>query len=76
MMFIYLYCCAGSGKSILGAHLAYTFAKLNQSSQKKEQSTTRKCVVYCGSSNVSVDVVASTYVIVYCNLFIAVLCFQ
>ena len=51
----------GTGKSTVGAHLAYTFAKLNQSTKKKALSGQNKnrCVVYCGSSNISVDVVAS-----------------
>lgn len=51
----------GTGKSTVGAHLAYAFAKLNQITRKKALSgqNKNKCVVYCGSSNISVDVVAS-----------------
>ena len=51
----------GTGKSTVGAHLAYTFAKLNQSTKKKMVSEKKKnrCVVYCGASNVSLDIVAS-----------------
>jgi len=49
----------GSGKSIFGAHLAYAFAKLNRTTRNKTISGKKKCVVYCGSSNISVDVVAS-----------------
>jgi len=49
----------GSGKSILGAHLAYTFAKLNRTAGNETSSGKKRCVVYCGSSNISVDVVAS-----------------
>ena len=49
----------GTGKSTVGAHLAYTFAKLNKITKKKERSEKNRCVVYCGASNVSVDIVAS-----------------
>ena len=43
--------CIGTGKSETGAHIAYTFAMANK------QFSPRKCVLYCGPSNKSVDVV-------------------
>ena len=55
----------GTGKSTVGAHLAYAFAKLNQISTRRSKKGKTRCVVYCGASNTSVDVVASTYVYVY-----------
>ena len=54
-MLLYL----GTGKSTVGAHLAYTFAKLNQITKKRTASEKNRCVVYCGTSNISIDVVAS-----------------
>jgi hypothetical protein len=58
---------AGTGKSITGAHMAYTLAK----KLRKERSTTslcpaangvvveelKPCVMYCGPSNQAVNVV-------------------
>ena len=41
----------GTGKSETGAHIAYTFAMANR------QLSPQKCVLYCGPSNKSVDVV-------------------
>ena len=41
----------GTGKSETGAHIAYTFAMANR------YLSPRKCVLYCGPSNKSVDVV-------------------
>ena len=41
----------GTGKSETGAHIVYTFAMANR------QLSPRKCVLYCGPSNKSVDVV-------------------
>ena len=56
--------CLGTGKTTVGVHLAYSFAKLNQIAKKKAESTSEKtrCVVYCSASDSSLDVVASTYV--------------
>ena len=64
---------AGTGKSITGAHLAYAFVLLNRMKDAPEPATAEfadaatvgsvaslphlKCVLYCGPSNVSVDVV-------------------
>ena len=63
----------GTGKSITGAHLAYAFVLLNRmeaapepvAAEFADAATTGsvqslphlKCVLYCGPSNVSVDVV-------------------
>ena len=41
----------GTGKSETGAHIAYTFAMANR------QLSPPMCVLYCGPSNKSVDVV-------------------
>ena len=41
----------GTGKSIVGAHLAYTFAMGNR------KGVNYGCVMYCGPSNKAVDVV-------------------
>ena len=57
----------GTGKSITGAHLAYAFIVANNPDLKFVPSNNDekiKCVMYCGPSNKSVDVVLGTYVIV------------
>ena len=41
----------GTGKSVIGAHLAYIFAMSNRKAKKHQ------CVLYCGPSNKAVDVV-------------------
>ena len=61
---LHKYIFVGTGKSTVGAHLAYTFAKLNHIT-KRTPSEKNRCVVYCGASNVSVDVVASMYIRMY-----------
>ncbi|NXJ89671.1 HELZ2 Helicase, partial [Corythaixoides concolor] len=56
----------GTGKTVVGTHIVYWFHKLNEESTEKEQtlfpgeekSKGRKCILYCGPSNKSVDVVA------------------
>ena len=48
----------GTGKSITGAHIAYVFAKVNKLLNTPE---VHKCVLYCGPSNKSVDVVFGKY---------------
>ena len=54
------YAFVGTGKSTVGAHLAYAYARLNQITKKKTPGQQKnRCVVYCGASNTSVDVVAS-----------------
>ncbi|XP_009491426.2 3'-5' exoribonuclease HELZ2 [Pelecanus crispus] len=56
----------GTGKTVVGTHIVYWFHELNEESVKKEQTPSseeektkgRKCILYCGPSNKSVDVVA------------------
>ncbi|KFP51150.1 Helicase with zinc finger domain 2, partial [Cathartes aura] len=56
----------GTGKTVVGTHIVYWFHKLNEESVEKEQTLSseeektegRKCILYCGPSNKSVDVVA------------------
>jgi hypothetical protein len=45
-------CNLGTGKSETGAHIAFTFAMAN-----RQIESPKKCVLYCGPSNKSVDVV-------------------
>ena len=50
----------GTGKSVTGAHLAYAFIVANNPNLKFVPSNNDekiKCVMYCGPSNKSVDVV-------------------
>ncbi|NWV61444.1 HELZ2 Helicase, partial [Malurus elegans] len=56
----------GTGKTVVGTHIVYWFHKLNEESVEKdktpwleeEKHKKRKCILYCGPSNKSVDVVA------------------
>ncbi|NXN88799.1 HELZ2 Helicase, partial [Bombycilla garrulus] len=56
----------GTGKTVVGTHIVYWFHKLNEESVEKdktpcldkEKDKKRKCILYCGPSNKSVDVVA------------------
>ncbi|NXS81986.1 HELZ2 Helicase, partial [Erpornis zantholeuca] len=56
----------GTGKTVVGTHIVYWFHKLNEESVEKdktpyledEKHNRRKCILYCGPSNKSVDVVA------------------
>uniref|UniRef100_A0A674HYP0 Helicase with zinc finger 2 n=1 Tax=Terrapene triunguis TaxID=2587831 RepID=A0A674HYP0_9SAUR len=53
----------GTGKTVVGVHIVYWFNKLNDERLEKEPSLdnaekARKCILYCGPSNKSVDVVA------------------
>ena len=50
---------AGTGKSVTGAHLAYAFALWNRQRRVKNPEERVPCVVYCGPSNKSVEVVLS-----------------
>ena len=50
---------AGTGKSVTGAHLAYAFALWNRQHHVKNPEGRVPCVVYCGPSNKSVEVVLS-----------------
>lgn len=60
-MYLYLiiFCLAyqGTGKSVTGAHLAYAFYCKNKSIDKVTSDKMMKCVLVCGPSNKSVDVV-------------------
>lgn len=59
-------CFSGTGKTVVGVHIVYWFHKMNleASNAKKTRETneaeeTKKtCILYCGPSNKSVDVVA------------------
>ena len=56
---------AGTGKSVTGAHIAYALvmklrlerAKETKFSECEESESTRSCVMYCGPSQQSVNVV-------------------
>lgn len=56
----------GTGKTVVGTHIVYWFHKLNEEATAKEQLPCpdedepqgKKCILYCGPSNKSVDVVA------------------
>lgn len=54
----------GTGKTLVGAEIAYWLAKLNRESKDvdAQNKKIRKQVLYCGPSNSSVDVAANTYV--------------
>lgn len=47
----------GTGKSVTGAHLAYIFSRANNKLAEQTEYSVKQCVVYCGPSNKSVDVV-------------------
>ena len=47
----------GTGKSVTGAHLAYGFVHKNRSKGLTTRDGRVKCVLVCGPSNKSVDVV-------------------
>ncbi|NXI53091.1 HELZ2 Helicase, partial [Chloroceryle aenea] len=52
----------GTGKTVVGTHIVYWFYKMNSKEQTpssdKEKPAGKKCILYCGPSNKSVDVVA------------------
>uniref|UniRef100_A0A8C0ARP4 Helicase with zinc finger 2 n=1 Tax=Buteo japonicus TaxID=224669 RepID=A0A8C0ARP4_9AVES len=56
----------GTGKTVVGTHIVYWFHKLNEETVEKDQIPAsekekpkgRKCILYCGPSHKSVDVVA------------------
>ena len=71
----------GTGKSVTGAHLAYASIIFNSGITPHQQSEPDKkkirCVMYCGPSNKSVDVVMGkcTYMItLFIKIDIIVLC--
>ena len=52
------YCPTGTGKSVTGAHLAYALIISNPNSTRIPSPDEKiRCVMYCGPSNKSVDVV-------------------
>lgn len=54
----------GTGKSVIGAHLAYAHIIINNPNLQCVPSSTDekiKCVMYCGPSNKSLDVVLGMY---------------
>ena len=54
---------AGTGKSVTGAHLAYALAmNLRQRNNMKKQDELTPCVMYCGPSQQSVNVVLGRYI--------------
>jgi len=64
-------CSIGTGKSVTGAHLAYAFIITNNPDLTFIPSTNDekiKCVMYCGPSNKSVDVVLGMYNLVVGSL--------
>ncbi|XP_041945272.1 helicase with zinc finger domain 2 isoform X1 [Alosa sapidissima] len=51
----------GTGKTVVGVHIVYWFLKQSQMQRprrNKEESEKKRCILYCGPSNKSVDVVA------------------
>ncbi|XP_008942288.1 PREDICTED: helicase with zinc finger domain 2, partial [Merops nubicus] len=53
----------GTGKTVVGTHIVYWFYELNEDAMKNEQTPPSeeekpRCILYCGPSNKSVDVVA------------------
>ncbi|KAM6163902.1 3'-5' exoribonuclease HELZ2 [Rhynchocyon petersi] len=48
----------GTGKTVVGLHIVYWFHKHNQESMRAGQSWGNPCILYCGPSNKSVDVLA------------------
>ena len=64
---LHIVCFAGTGKSVTGAHMAYALAmKLKKevqasrtSSRSRPPASPRPCVMYCGPSQQSVNVVLS-----------------
>ena len=62
----YVSLCIGTGKSVTGAHLAYAFIIANNPNLKLvplNNDEKIKCVMYCGPSNKSVDVVLGMLII-------------
>jgi len=53
--------CIGTGKSVTGAHLAYAFMVSNLENCLSPSDEKTRCVMYCGPSNKSVDVVLGKF---------------
>ena len=56
-LFISILSSSGTGKSVTGAHLAYGFVHHNRKNPLTTEDGKIKCVMVCGPSNKSVDVV-------------------
>lgn len=56
------YFLTGTGKTVVGVHIVYWFFKENQKLPRLDKSVEKgpkkRCILYCGPSNKSVDVVA------------------
>lgn len=70
-------CYAGTGKSVTGAHVAYALAmKLKKEVQPRRTSSRsqppRPCVMYCGPSQQSVNVVLGKFWYDWCSLLLLV----
>lgn len=57
------YCVEGTGKTVVGAYIAYNLIVLNSRNQRRfvdpKDKDKKEVILYCGPSNKSVDVVAS-----------------
>lgn len=51
--------CIGTGKTFIGAQIAYWFTEQNRRNSPENVSSVRRQVLFCGPSNCSVNVVAS-----------------
>ena len=62
---LHIVCFAGTGKSVTGAHMAYALAmklkKEVQASRSRPPASPRPCVMYCGPSQQSVNVVLGKF---------------
>ena len=62
-------CPVGTGKSVTGSHLAYAFITSNSAVTTNSEPDERiRCVMYCGPSNKSVDVVLGKSALHVCHL--------
>ena len=53
----------GTGKSVTGAHLAYSLIKSNSNGHHSSPPDGKiRCVMYCGPSNKSLDTVLGKYI--------------
>ncbi|XP_062401622.1 helicase with zinc finger domain 2 [Sardina pilchardus] len=48
----------GTGKTVVGVHIVYWFLKQSKMQRQSEETQKKRCILYCGPSNKSVDVVA------------------
>lgn len=58
----YCYCVEGTGKTVVGAYIAYNLFVWNSQNQRRfvdpKDKGKKEVIIYCGPSNKSVDVVA------------------